>query len=185
MLNGLRTPWQRLILVGVPCAFALWMAMPTSTAMAHSVLRSSSPAAGAKLQAPPNQIVLVYSEPIEAKFANVFLTVGDQPPQSIPVTINEATVTAKLQIKAASGLGRLWKVNYRVVSADGHPIEGTVAFTIAPAVASAPLPPGLPLPRPHPQRRPPTPLRRDPAPPSRRAIHLAPTSPGHSSSSAD
>lgn len=102
------------------------------TAAAHSSLENSSPAVGAELVEAPTSIVLVFSEGIRDFAPQIAITVGSQPPVSVTPTVDVDTVVADL-----SGVeiprdpaSVLWKVGYRVVSEDGHPVAGVLEFSV-------------------------------------------------------
>lgn len=118
-------------------------------AWAHSSLISSSPAADSVLATPPARIELVFNEQIRDFQPTIAITVGDQDPIEVTPVVDGATVTADLTGMAwpsdagtGSGTGSVaWKVGYRVVSADGHPVSGLVPFSVgdgpAPTAGSA------------------------------------------------
>lgn len=110
----------------VLCAFMVWTG--ASPAQAHSELTSSTPAAKARLSAAPATVTLVFSDKVEPRFTNVALTVGTTKAVAVKSTVDGKTVTATIP-EDERGPGA-WKVSYRVVSADGHPISGTIAFTV-------------------------------------------------------
>jgi len=108
-------------------------------ASAHSELVSSDPADGAELPAPPTSVSFTFNEDLLPDFVRLIAT-------------NPAGVTGDLPISAVEGPtvtaawpaaeGGEWTVNYRVVSQDGHPIEGGITFSYdGPApTSSGPLP---------------------------------------------
>ena len=79
---------------------------------------------------------LEFSDAIEAKFSTVSLSVAAGSARAVPVTVNGRRLTAMVPAGAA-GPGK-WTAAFRVASVDGHPISGTIAFTVAPAAASKP-----------------------------------------------
>jgi methionine-rich copper-binding protein CopC len=110
--------------LSVLLAVALLGAGPAS---AHDAVESTSPAAGATVPTPPDAVTLTLS--------NHPLTLGTQLKVSDAAGTNWAdggvqivdnVVSQKLRTGAPAGL---FTVQWRVVSADGHPIEGTFSFT--------------------------------------------------------
>ncbi len=110
--------------LSVLLAVALLGAGPAS---AHDAVESTSPAAGATVPTPPDAVTLTLS--------NHPLTLGTQLKVSDAagtdwadggVQIVDNVVSQKLRTGAPAGL---FTVQWRVVSADGHPIEGTFSFT--------------------------------------------------------
>ncbi len=122
----------------------------------HTVLRSVTPAAGARLDRAPAEIVLVFSEPLSPTFAQVSLSHdGADVPLGAPTV---ADLTVRTQVTGTLAAGG-YQIAFRVVSQDGHPVSGTSTFAVlgsgppasaspapgpAPAPAPAPAPPGTP-----------------------------------------
>lgn len=114
----------------------------------HTVLRSVTPAAGARLDRAPAEIVLVFSEPVSPTFAQVSLSHdGADVPIGAPTV---ADLTVRTQVTGTLAAGG-YQIALRVVSQDGHPVSGTSTFAVlgsgAPASASpapAPAPVGTP-----------------------------------------
>ncbi|MFD4322776.1 copper resistance protein CopC [Streptomyces sp. NPDC058548] len=106
-----------------------WAAAPP--AAAHTDLVSSSPARGASLDLPPTTIRLTFSDEMTERYAKVALTapdgsaVGDAGGAGIDVSGKTATLPVRPGLKSGT-----YTVGYRVVSADGHPVAGSFAFTV-------------------------------------------------------
>ena len=105
---------------------------------AHNVLISSTPAADSVLAAAPASIVLVFDQNVEPTYAKVAVTVAGHDPVEITPTVNGPTVTADLGTAGLpddppTGAAVAWRVGYRVVSADGHPVTGIVDFSVGAA----------------------------------------------------
>ena len=107
------------------------IAMPT--AFSHTSMISSKPAQGDVLKSLPNQIELNFDSPlmkIGKKEVNQLLMRG--PDKALvalaPVVTSDRMVSAKVNGKDR-GEG-LYKIYYRVVSQDGHPISGFISYTI-------------------------------------------------------
>ncbi|MGI5442942.1 copper resistance CopC family protein [Streptomyces shenzhenensis] len=118
----------------VPAALAaLTVAAPQ--AAAHTELDTAGPAADAALASLPPRITLTFSDPMDGKCAKVAVTgpdgtsAADGSPE-----VDGRTVTLGLKSGAAAGR---YTVGYRVVSADGHPVSGSYAFTLQKAVGSS------------------------------------------------
>ena len=105
---------------------------------------------------------LTFNEPMQAGFATLTVIGPDGTPyQSGEVTTDGGTVSVAVSPLGPAGR---YEIGYRVISEDGHPVTGSVAFTLtAPGPAAAaptPAPPPLPHRPPHPP--PPKPPRRRP-----------------------
>jgi copper resistance protein C len=129
-------------LVALAVVVAVVALVAASPAQAHTELEASTPADGARLREAPSGLGLRFTEDISAEFAQVSLSRGQEPPRRLETSVAGPTVTAPVPpASAAEESGRVtWEVAYRVVSADGHPITGTVTFT-APAGAPPPSSP--------------------------------------------
>ncbi|MGW9403405.1 copper resistance CopC family protein [Arthrobacter sp. NPDC055585] len=111
-------------------AAVLFLAAP---AHAHDELVSSNPADGAVLEAAPSEIELVFSSELMDLGNQVIVedAAGTNLAESEPVLTRETLVQALPALDAGD-----YKVNWRAVSSDGHPITGTFSFTVnAPAGA--------------------------------------------------
>lgn len=94
----------------------------------HTSLRSISPADGAVLATPPTQIVLVFDEAVSERFHQVVLTRA-----GAAVSLGETAVssdTVRTPIPGVLEAGA-YRIAYRVVATDGHPITGQSAFEVA------------------------------------------------------
>lgn len=122
---------QILAVLGLAAAAMTLVATP---ALAHSELKSSNPTQGQVVAELPAQVELTFNQQIAPKFAAVALGPrGGATSSPLDVSVQGATVTATLtkdtSTKATPGR---WRVSYRVTSADGHPIEGSVDFVLRP-----------------------------------------------------
>lgn len=101
----------------------------SAPAMAHSDLKSASPAAGSVTDAAPAAVALVFNEGV----LSASLTVTDGCGRTVPakVTVRDRNVQATLRPGEQAPLSGAWSVRWRAVSADGHPISGEVPFTVA------------------------------------------------------
>lgn len=114
--------------VAVP-VLGLAVAQPAS---AHDRLLSSDPADGASVDEAPAQITLVFSADVLAAGAQVAVTTPDGTvPADVTVDGDEAVAALPDDLPGGD-----WDVAWRVVSSDGHPIEGDLSFTVAAAPAS-------------------------------------------------
>ncbi|MFB8076943.1 copper resistance protein CopC [Streptomyces sp. NPDC056013] len=152
--RAVRTTARTLIL---PLALTVsWAAAPP--AAAHTDLVSSSPARGASLDRPPTAIRLTFSDEMTERYAKVALTAPDGSAADIAdvagLDVSGRTATLPVEPGLAAGT---YTVGYRVVSADGHPVAGSFAFTVerpGPTPTSSPRAPS-PAPAP-PSTRPPS-----------------------------
>ena len=105
----------------------LILVLGSSPAAAHTSLLSSDPEDGASLTASPTQMTLIFTENVEAP-AFVAVVAPDGSPVKVS-SVQAVDRRATAQIEDASQQGR-YTVSYRVVSADGHPVEGTIHYSV-------------------------------------------------------
>ena len=128
-------------LVGVALGILFGVLVLTSSpAAAHTDLIASDPAAGASLQQPPARVTLTFNEPMDPRLAAVALTVGKRQPARLAVAAGADATELVATVPAGMAQGGRWRVAFRVTSADGHPVQGDLAFSVGPPsdVAASP-----------------------------------------------
>ncbi|HVL94647.1 MAG TPA: CopD family protein [Solirubrobacteraceae bacterium] len=118
-------------------AVALLAAAPAA-ASAHAVLQSTVPERGAALDAPPGEVRLRFTEPVEARFGaiRVFDAAGREVQAGEP--FHPGGRGAEIAVRLRPGLGDGgYTLTYRVISADSHPVSGGVVFAVGEAGAGA------------------------------------------------
>lgn len=114
---GLR--WVHLV-VGL---FALLLVI---NAQAHAMLLDTSVADGANLATFPSELVLTFSEEVGLVDGGTTLHGNDLEPIVLSPTSTDDIVTIPLPQQGEGA----YAIQWRVISADGHPISGTVRFTV-------------------------------------------------------
>jgi len=108
-------------------AVALCVLVTVAPASAHAELVSSNPTNGATLPSLPAEVILTFDENVGTP-AYVSVTSADGTSvASGEATIDGTTVTQRLSTAASAGT---YSLSYRVVSDDGHPVTGTLGFTV-------------------------------------------------------
>lgn len=132
-------PVARLLLLLVGAALLLLGA--SAPASAHATLVTSDPTQGAVLRAAPEQIRFTFDEAVGGvpDGVRVFDAAGAPVASSAVVSGAELAVTLTEQ----PGPGTLVVV-WRVVSEDGHPVSGTLTFSIGAASTEVAVPAGSP-----------------------------------------
>jgi copper transport protein len=123
----------------------------TPSAPVHATLISSEPAANSRLAASPARVRLVYSEPIEGKLARVTLVPGVGTPIVLRAGADSRDVHAVIARVSDALTPGSYRVEWRVVSADGHPVDGTFVFAVGDTTLgsqSLPASPAAPEPEP-------------------------------------
>ena len=122
--------WLRTIAVMVAV-----LALTATGAFAHAVLTSSVPQDGSRLEGPPEEIVLQFSEPVRLVRMKLAGS-GDVP---IPELAEGDTENNVVRVPVPAGLEPgSYILSYSVTSVDGHPVAGSIAFGIGQASAAAP-----------------------------------------------
>jgi hypothetical protein len=102
----------------------------SSPAFAHAQLTIANPKANAVLFTMPSQVRLQFSdEIIELPGGNVISVTG---PNGRRIDTGATTVLGNqmtVKLRKISTLGK-YTVRYRVISEDGHPVNGTYRFTL-------------------------------------------------------
>ena len=110
------------ILVGV-------LALGTTAASAHATLESSSPADGQSVPASPSEIRITFSEAVTTISGG--LSVLDADGKTVDVGNSEVvdgrTLVAPISETLSDGT---YVTTYRVLSADGHPVSGSLLFGV-------------------------------------------------------
>ncbi|NHC12794.1 copper resistance CopC family protein [Motilibacter deserti] len=115
-----------LALLGVLAPALLLTASP---AAAHTALVSSFPSEGEALESGPPQVELDFDEDVSSVGLALVLSGPDgQGVELGQAAADGATVTAPLAAAVAAGA---YTLDWRVVSADGHPVSGRVTFSVA------------------------------------------------------
>ena len=134
-----RTALRLLAATVAACVALLLGAAP---AFAHTRLESSNPTDKSSVDAAPESVSLTFNEDISAEFATMSV-VG---PDGTNYQSGQVSAAGGQVSTAVSPLGPVgvYQIGYRVVSDDGHPVQGKVSFTLtAPgpgAAAATPAP---------------------------------------------
>ncbi|MEW2383852.1 copper resistance CopC family protein [Micromonospora sp. NPDC047707] len=141
----MRTKVRRPTVAGLAAALtvAALLLVPAAPAAAHNTLKAATPAKDARLTEPPTQITLEFMQKLNPSFTTI--TLSDAAQQKVPTSEPAVTGTkGAITIDQALTNGA-YTVAYRVVSADGHPVQGSYRFTVAdptagPAATAPPTP---------------------------------------------
>lgn len=109
--------------------------MSAVPAFAHATLVGTSPSGGALIERPPENLTLRFSEPVSPLLLNLIK------PDRTSLTLADFEVADRsLRIFLPSSLlDGTYVLSWRVVSSDGHPIGGSVVFSVGiPSTASMP-----------------------------------------------
>lgn len=104
------------------------VALHAGAAHAHSMNESTSPADGAVLESAPEIIAMTFDQPMRVTL--IQLTDGDGDEVGVTRTDNMAPVTEVEATPAEMGPGS-YAVEWRGLSSDGHPMDGSFTFRIS------------------------------------------------------
>jgi copper resistance protein C len=105
----------------------LFLTVGAAAAHAHASLAHASPSVGSTVSAPPHEVILTFTERLEAAFSN--LTVVDASGTEVSqgkAQVNDNTMHISLKSLNAG----IYKVNWRALSTDTHKIEGSFTFRV-------------------------------------------------------
>lgn len=93
---------------------------------AHSYTKESNPAEGEIVEEPLDMIDITFETEIET-IGELFITDNDETYQVENITIEEDKLIAKFDKPLENGE---YKATWKIVGEDGHPLEGTISFTV-------------------------------------------------------
>jgi copper transport protein len=114
----------------------LWIVGHATGASAHASLVSTEPSDGSVLAAAPNTVELRFNEPVTPAVITVIDAAG-KTRGDVTVAAMDKIITLTLPATLPDGTQ---VVSYRVISADGHPVAGSLLFSIGAASTAAALP---------------------------------------------
>lgn len=119
----------------------LWIGLPLPLAFAHAGLVSSTPKSGARLTALPTEVKL--------EFGKNLLTLGDaqtnvlvvKDPDGVQIDKSDSAISGRFLSASLdpSDKGGTFTVDWRIVSEDGHPVEGSFQFLVASSPTATPV----------------------------------------------
>lgn len=118
---------RRVVVVLTAAAIGVVLAAP---AWGHSFLATTSPVQGERLAAPPDEVALQLSEPVERETVRLEVTDGSGTPVEVGRLAfdNDDAVVRLPLVEPATGL---YRISWHVVSAvDGHESAGEFAFAV-------------------------------------------------------
>ena len=114
----------------------IFLFTPPTWVGAHAELESSNPDAGSVLSVMPESISLTFGEALITLGGEKVNTIALSDPagRDIPLSpsvVEKATLSTEIADLANTTFAPgEYEINYRVVSADGHPISGSISFTL-------------------------------------------------------
>jgi copper resistance protein C len=122
----------------VTLALAATAMVATATpALAHDVLITTDPAKNASLDTGPSKITLTFNAPVQGGDINQIAVTGPNGTQWAEGTVDITSNVISASVRPLGPAG-VYTVGYRIVSADGHPVEGEYTFTLTKAGTGTP-----------------------------------------------
>ncbi|WP_431907902.1 copper resistance CopC family protein [Micromonospora carbonacea] len=115
---------------------------PAAPAAAHNSLAAATPAADTRLAEPPSEITVRFLQKLDPGLTTVVLS--DATRRVVPTGAPVVAGTRATVAVAETLPDGTYTVAYRVVSTDGHPVQGSYRFTVAGPAATAPAPASAP-----------------------------------------
>jgi methionine-rich copper-binding protein CopC len=113
----------------LPAASLLLAAAGPATA--HSLLLESAPASGATLTTPPRELTLRFNNRIEKSLSRVRVLDERGAGQTLAVAVDTGAADRLTASVPPLAPGR-WRVEWQVLSMDGHVVAGRFEFRLAP-----------------------------------------------------
>ncbi len=115
-------------LLAIAALSGVFLLVGATPAAAHAVLETSDPGDGAQLDDAPEQVTLEFTEPVSADLGGVRIYASDGDRVDVGETRTDGDVVSiDLEPDLADGA---YVATYRVVSADGHPVQGGLVFSV-------------------------------------------------------
>jgi methionine-rich copper-binding protein CopC len=106
-----------------------FVALGETSAAAHSELRTSSPANGARLSASPSLLELRFNEKVQVTAVRLFDGAGKELAVTRDRSLQENAVYSAQPPSMPPGS---YRIEWRAISADGHPVGGAIRFSVNP-----------------------------------------------------
>lgn len=113
------------------------MFITAAPALAHNVLISTDPVKGASIEAGPAKVTLTFDQFVQNADVNQIAVTGPDGSQWAEgqVAVDGSVVSVPLRPLGPAGV---YKIGYRILSADGHAVTGESTFTLAKAGTGTP-----------------------------------------------
>lgn len=116
--------------VALACLLALLLA--PAAARAHAVLVKSSPARRAVVTTPPARVELTFNERLEPAYSTVSVWTADNRRVDDGAVVVGPEDARRLSVGLSPLAHGTYTVKFRVLSVDGHVVEGTFPFDVRP-----------------------------------------------------
>jgi methionine-rich copper-binding protein CopC len=110
-------------------ALLLFASLSAGDAWAHAFLDHAEPRVGNKVENPPREVTLWFTQKLEAAFSSITVT----GPSGQRVDAGKARISGEqMSISLKGGSAGTYHVNWRVLSVDAHTTDGSFTFQVGP-----------------------------------------------------
>jgi copper transport protein len=113
------------------------VAQAATRALLHATLLRSTPSANSHLSKSPDVIRLVFSEQVVPDLSQISIVRPDGSSIQLQVANDPHNVRMLIGRVTTALTSGSYKISWRVLSADGHPVGGTFSFSLEPAAENA------------------------------------------------
>ena len=131
--------FRRALTVVAIAGLAAALALP-GTAFAHAELLVADPSPGSVLDAAPTSVTLTFSEPVEVGVGAIRVFDGSGRAVAVGTSHHPGGKDSAMTVELGPLGNGSYVVDWRVVSADSHPVQGAYTFQVGP---NADLQPGI------------------------------------------
>lgn len=114
-------------------AASLMLAVSSSGALAHALLKKAVPAVGGTVSASPSDIRITFSEGVEPRFSGI--TLASEAGATVPVgksSVDPSDASILITPVSAPLKPGMYTVHWHAVSVDTHRTQGSFQFTVQP-----------------------------------------------------
>jgi len=110
----------------------LWMTIAcvllfSNNVLAHTGLESSTPAQGTTVTEKISEITLSFLTKIEKTSSFTLTNSSDEEIKVEDITVNDHLLTGNITESLVNGV---YQINWKIIGADGHPMEGVIDFVL-------------------------------------------------------
>ncbi|WP_419962437.1 copper resistance CopC family protein [Psychrobacillus sp. BM2] len=113
---------KKILWMTIACVFLF-----SNSALAHTGLESSTPDQGSTVIEKLDEITLTFLTKIEETSSFTVTNSADELVEVDGITVNDNILTGNVKESMENGA---YQINWKIIGADGHPIEGVIDFVL-------------------------------------------------------
>ncbi|MEK3981721.1 copper resistance CopC family protein [Psychrobacillus sp. FSL K6-2836] len=113
---------KKILWMTIACVFLF-----SNSALAHTGLESSTPAQGSTVTEKLNEITLTFLTKIEETSSFTLTNSSNEEMDLNDITVNDNILTGNVIESLENGA---YQINWKIIGADGHPMEGVIDFVL-------------------------------------------------------